>query len=75
MEYRLDNTANIHMSIGKASFTEEQLLENLLTVVDAIMRARPAAARGQYIRSLTLTSTMGPGIKVDMPRILQLRAV
>ncbi len=74
VEYRLDSSANTHVRIGKVSFTEEQLLENLLTVVGAIVRARPAAARGQYIRSLTLSSTLGPGRKVDVLRLLQLRA-
>jgi len=66
IEYRLDRGNIIHCPIGKASFTEEQLQENYQTLMDAIIRDRPAAARGQYIRSCTLTSTMGPGVRVQM---------
>ena len=62
IEYRLDKTNIIHVPIGKASFTEEQLNENFQTLIDAIIKAKPAAAKGQYIRSATLTSTMGPGV-------------
>lgn len=58
IEYRLDKTNIIHVPIGKASFTEEQLNENFQTLIDAIIKAKPAAAKGQYIRSATLTSTM-----------------
>ena len=65
IEYRLDKTNIIHVPIGKASFTEEQLNENFQTLIDAIIKAKPAAAKGQYIRSATLTSTMGPGVKVS----------
>ena len=74
VEYRLDDGANIHAPIGKASFSEQQLLENLATIVDAIVKARPAASKGQYIRSLTIAPTMGPGIKVDVTQATQLRA-
>ncbi len=70
VEFRLDKTANIHVSIGKVSFGEQQLLENLTTLMEAVRRARPASAKGAYIRSATLTSTMGPGIKMD-PNIIQ----
>ena len=56
------------MPIGKASFTEEQLNENFQTLIDAIIKAKPAAAKGQYIRSATLTSTMGPGVKLNPAR-------
>ncbi|HEX7393346.1 MAG TPA: 50S ribosomal protein L1, partial [Anaerolineaceae bacterium] len=70
VEYRLDKTANIHVSVGKASFTAEKLFENLAAFMDAIKKSRPAAAKGIYIRHVSLTSTMGPGIKVD-PLLLQ----
>ncbi len=66
VEYRLDRTAIIHVPIGKVSFTEQALSENLATVLDAVVKARPSGAKGQYIRSITLASTMGPGIKVDI---------
>jgi large subunit ribosomal protein L1 len=66
VEYRVDRTANVHMAIGKVSFTPEQLLENWGAVMEAIMRARPASVKGVYIRHLTLTSTMGPGVRVDV---------
>ena len=65
IEYRLDKTNIIHVPIGKASFTEEQLNENFQTLIDAIIKAKPAAAKGQYIRSATVTSTMGPGVKLN----------
>ncbi len=65
IEYRLDKTNIVHVPIGKASFTEEQLQENFQTLIDAIVKARPAAAKGQYIRSATITSTMGPGVKLN----------
>jgi len=68
VEYRLDRTANVHMLIGKASFSDEALLENLAAVLDAILRAKPSGAKGQYIRRLPLAPTMGPGIKVDLPQ-------
>ena len=68
IEYRLDKTNIVHVPIGKASFTEEQLNENFQTLIDAIMKAKPAAAKGQYIRSITLTSTMGPGVKLNPAR-------
>ena len=65
---QLDKTNIIHVPIGKASFTEEQLNENFQTLIDAIIKAKPAAAKGQYIRSATLTSTMGPGVKLNPAR-------
>ncbi len=65
IEFRLDKAGIIHVPLGKSNFTEAQLLENLTTLVDAVMRARPAAAKGQYVRSLALASTMGPGIRID----------
>jgi large subunit ribosomal protein L1 len=65
IEFRLDKAAIIHVAMGKSNFTETQLLENLTTLVDAISRARPASAKGQYLRSIAITSTMGPGVRVD----------
>ena len=65
LEYRTDRGANVHVVIGKKSFDERQLVENYAALMDEIMRAKPAAAKGRYIRSITLTSTMSPGIHVD----------
>jgi large subunit ribosomal protein L1 len=65
LEYRTDRGANVHLSIGKKSFDERALVENYAAVVDEIIRAKPSAAKGRYIRQVTLTSTMGPGIHVD----------
>ncbi len=65
VEFRLDKTANIHVSIGKASFDEKKLYENFAALMDAIKKARPAAAKGNYIKHITMTSTMGPGVKLD----------
>ena len=68
VEYRTDRQAVVHLSIGKVSFSEQALLENYAAVVDEIVRAKPAAAKGRYILSITLTTTMGPGIRVDSSR-------
>ena len=65
IEYRLDKTNIIHVPVGKASFTEEQLADNFQTLIDAINKAKPAALKGQYLKTLTLTSTMGPGVKIN----------
>ena len=65
VEYRLDKTNNIHVIIGKKSFGKEKLLENFNTIMEAIVKAKPAAAKGQYIRNVTLASSMGPGVKVS----------
>jgi large subunit ribosomal protein L1 len=67
-EYRTDRGANVHVSIGKKSFQERQLLENYAALIDEIVRAKPAAAKGRYIRQVTLTTTMSPGVKVDPAR-------
>ena len=64
-----DRTGNVHMIIGKKSFGEQQLLENYLAVVDEILRARPSAAKGKYVKSLTVATTMGPGIAIDTNRM------
>jgi len=69
VEYRLDKTGIVHTIVGKASFGAEQLQENVATLLDAIVRAKPAAAKGVYLRSVTMTSTMGPGVKVDPNRV------
>jgi large subunit ribosomal protein L1 len=68
VEYRTDRSGIVHLSIGKKSFTEEQLLENYGSVLDEIVRAKPAAAKGKYIRSVHIASTMGPGIELDGSR-------
>src|SRR5581483_2967660 len=68
LEYRTDRGANVHIAIGKRSFDEKALLENYAAVIDEIVRAKPAAAKGRYIKKITLASTMGPGIHVDPTR-------
>lgn len=72
VEFRVDRTAVIHVPIGKASFTEERLKENLVALVDAVVRAKPQGAKGQYVRSVTLAPTMGPGVKLEVPPTLAL---
>ena len=69
IEYRLDKSNIIHVPVGKASFTEEQLVDNFSTLMGAIVKAKPAAAKGQYLRSVTLASTMGPGVKVNTVKL------
>jgi large subunit ribosomal protein L1 len=69
LEYRTDRGANVHVSIGRKSFDERQLVENYAALLDELVRAKPSAAKGRYIRTITLTSTMGPGIHVDPARI------
>ena len=70
IEYRLDKANIIHVPVGKVSFTEEQLNENFQTLINAIVKAKPAAAKGQYLRSVTITSTMGPGIKLNPVKLV-----
>ena len=72
VEYRTDKVGNIHVPIGKVSFTQEKLKENFFTVMDILMKARPAAAKGQYLRSITVSSTMGPGVKVNSQKAASL---
>ncbi|MGH2679179.1 MAG: 50S ribosomal protein L1 [Actinomycetota bacterium] len=76
VEYRADRTGNVHLIIGKKSFEERNLLENYLVVVDELLKARPSSAKGRYIRSLALSSTMGPSVRIDpsKPRGVQLAA-
>jgi large subunit ribosomal protein L1 len=68
VEYRTDRTAIVHMVIGKASFEEQSLLENYAAVIEELIRAKPSAAKGRYLHSITMTSTMGPGVKIDPTR-------
>jgi large subunit ribosomal protein L1 len=68
LEYRTDRGANVHLPIGKKSFDDRRLLENYATVIEEIVRAKPSAAKGRYIRTITLTTTMGPGVHVDTTR-------
>ena len=68
IEYRLDKANIIHVPVGKASFTEEQLDENFQTLMDAIVKAKPSAAKGQYLKSVVIASTMGPGVKINTTR-------
>ena len=70
VEFRVDKTAIVHTAFGKSSFEPHALLENLAALVDAVNRAKPAGAKGQYLKSLTIANTMGPGIRVDLPGVL-----
>ncbi len=66
VEYRLDKTNNVHVIIGKVSFGKEKLVDNFNTVIEALIKAKPAAAKGQYLKSVTIASTMGPGVKINV---------
>lgn len=72
VEFRTDKTANLHVPIGKASFSQEQLYDNMAAVMEAVKKARPATSKGTYIRKVVLTTTMGPGIKVDPMQVLSM---
>jgi large subunit ribosomal protein L1 len=72
VEYRTDRTAIVHMTVGKTSFSDEDLLDNYRAVIEELIRAKPAAAKGKYIRTVTMASTMGPGIKIDPTRVKDL---
>jgi large subunit ribosomal protein L1 len=74
LEYRTDRTGNLHLVIGKRSFSEQQLIENYLAVVDEVLRAKPSAAKGKYVKSATVTTTMGPGITIDASRLKETEA-
>jgi large subunit ribosomal protein L1 len=74
VEFKVDKGGIIHVPFGKASFESQQLVENLATLLDAVNRARPAGAKGQYLRTLTITPTMGPGIRMDIPAVLAVAA-
>jgi large subunit ribosomal protein L1 len=69
VEYRLDKTGIVHTVVGKASFEADQIAENLATLLDALVRAKPSAAKGTYLKSITLTSTMGPGVRIDPNKV------
>lgn len=75
LEYRVDRQANLHLLIGKRSFDERPLLENYLAIVEEILRAKPASAKGRYVRSVTISTTMGPGIRIDPARIKDVELV
>ena len=74
IEYRLDKANIIHVPVGKASFTEEQLVENFNALMGAINKVKPAAVKGAYLKSVTLTSTMGPGVKVNPTKLVNANA-
>ena len=74
VEFRTDREASVHVPLGKASFGEDQLLDNLATMVTEIMKARPSGSKGSYIRSLSIASTMGPGVKLEQQSALAMRA-
>jgi len=71
VEFKVDKAGNVHMPVGKVSFDQEALTENILTAIDAVVRAKPPGAKGQYVKSITLSTTMGPGIKVDIPETMK----
>jgi large subunit ribosomal protein L1 len=73
LEFRLDRTANVHIPIGKVAFTQEQLVNNFAALMEAIQQVKPAAAKGVYIKKITLNATMGPGVKVDSAQATQLK--
>ena len=66
VEFRVDKTSIIHTPVGKASFTSEKLIDNARTLIDSVVKARPAAAKGKYVRSISISSTMGPGVSLDL---------
>ena len=72
MEFKLDRTAIIHVPLGKVSFEDDKLMGNLTAVIEAVMKAKPSGAKGQYVRSASLTTTMGPGIRLDLTSTLSL---
>jgi large subunit ribosomal protein L1 len=72
VEFRVDKAGNIHVPVGKVSFSADRLVANAMTMIEAIMRAKPAAAKGNYLRTLTVSSTMGPGVRVDVQRVANL---
>jgi large subunit ribosomal protein L1 len=75
LEYRVDRQGNLHLIIGKRSFDEQGLLENYLAVIDEILRAKPSTAKGRYLRSVTLSTTMGPGVHIDTNRVRDVEGV
>jgi len=75
VEFKLDRTAIIHVPIGKVSFEDNKLMDNLAAIVEAVVKARPSSAKGQYVKTATLTTTMGPGVKLDLKSTLSMTAV
>jgi large subunit ribosomal protein L1 len=74
VEFRLDKTSVIHVPIGKVSFDNNKLMDNLATLIENIVKAKPSGAKGQYVRSATLSTSMGPGIKLDLKPTLEMKA-
>ncbi|MCJ7763592.1 MAG: 50S ribosomal protein L1, partial [Dehalococcoidales bacterium] len=74
VEFKLDRTAIIHLPLGKISFEGDKIIENLMAVIEAVVRAKPSGAKGQYIKSAYLTTTMGPGIRLDLKTITAIAA-
>jgi large subunit ribosomal protein L1 len=72
VEFKLDRTAIIHLPLGKVSFEDDKLMDNLTAVIEAVVKAKPSGAKGQYIKNATLATTMGPGIKLDLKPTLSL---
>ena len=72
VEFKLDRTAIIHVPVGKVSFEEEKLMDNLTVLIEAVVKAKPSGAKGQYVKTASLTTTMGPGIKLDLKPTLSL---
>jgi large subunit ribosomal protein L1 len=72
VEFKIDKASNLHVPIGKVSFDDDKLLENLATLVEAVLRAKPSGAKGQYVKNISLTTSMGPGIKLDLQPTLAL---
>ena len=75
VDFRIDKTAVIHVPVGKVSFEDNKLLDNLATLVDSVVKARPSGAKGQYVKSATLTTSMGPGIRLDLKPTMELKAL
>jgi large subunit ribosomal protein L1 len=69
VEYRVDKTAIVHAPVGKVSFGPEKLLENAKALIDSVLKAKPAAAKGKYVKSIAMSSTMGPGVRVDLASV------